>query len=109
MTKKMSKKPRKALPKSNLDKGIKDGCDYFFGHLIGRGVFKEMTKQVIHNIIEEKERIAKEQGRKEILEEVLKWIDNCRKSNDMWRYDVDVVFGKLETELEQKLKEVKNG
>ena len=28
--------------------------------------------------------------------EIIKWIDNLRKSNDMWRYPVDECFGMLE-------------
>jgi len=28
--------------------------------------------------------------------QIVKWIDNLRKSNDMWRYSVDECFGMLE-------------
>jgi len=47
-----------------------------------------------------------QQTMKEYLEEVetnwvqvnqiIKWIDNLRKSNDVWRYNIDECFGMLE-------------
>ena len=33
------------------------------------------------------------------VEDVINWIDNLRKSNDMWRYAVDECFGMLEDEI----------
>ena len=33
------------------------------------------------------------------VSDVLEWIDNLRKSNDMWRYAVDECFGMLEDSL----------
>ena len=30
------------------------------------------------------------------VNQIIKWIDNLRKSNDMWKYSVDECFGMLE-------------
>ena len=30
------------------------------------------------------------------VNQIIRWIDNLRKSNDMWRYSVDECFGMLE-------------
>ena len=30
------------------------------------------------------------------VHQIIRWIDNLRKSNDMWRYPVDECFGMLE-------------
>lgn len=30
------------------------------------------------------------------INQIIKWIDELRKSNDMWRYPVDECFGMLE-------------
>jgi len=36
------------------------------------------------------------------VSDILDWINNLRKSNDMWRYSVDECFGMLEEELSGK-------
>jgi len=33
------------------------------------------------------------------VNQIIKWIDKLRKSNDMWRYSVDECFGMLEDEI----------
>jgi len=38
------------------------------------------------------------------VEDILKWIENLRKSNDMWRYSADECLSMLEDELTTSLK-----
>jgi len=46
--------------------------------------------------------IAIKKTKEEQAKKILNWINNCRKTNGMWRKEVDEVFNDLEDFIEQK-------